>query len=188
MNRSNIMKRLVVTTALVLVAGGALSQVRQPYADLQTRPIKALSKEQTADLRAGRGMGLALAAELNGYPGPLHVIELADRLELNADQRARMQQLFEKMKREAVVLGERLIAEEADLDRLFATRAVTPDTLSATTAAIGRTQAALRGTHLRYHLLTVAVLTSDQVNRYRELRGYKNSEPAPTHDPKLHGH
>ena len=35
-----------------------------------------------ADLRAGRGMGLALAAELNGYPGPAHVLELADKLDL----------------------------------------------------------------------------------------------------------
>jgi hypothetical protein len=37
---------------------------------MQSRPIKALSDQQVSDLRAGRGMGLALAAELNGYPGP----------------------------------------------------------------------------------------------------------------------
>ena len=46
-----------------------------PYAGLETRTIKALSEQQIADLRAGRGMALALAAEVNGYPGPLHVIE-----------------------------------------------------------------------------------------------------------------
>ncbi|WP_112664040.1 hypothetical protein [Microvirga flavescens] len=39
------------------------------YAGLETRAVKALSDQQVADLRAGRGMGYALAAELNGYPG-----------------------------------------------------------------------------------------------------------------------
>ena len=48
---------------------------------MQTRSIKALSDQQIADLGAGRGMGLALAAELNGYPGPSHVLELADKLD-----------------------------------------------------------------------------------------------------------
>lgn len=68
------------TTLMVLTATGGIAQLHQPYAGLQSRSIKALSDEQLADLRAGRGMGLALLAELNGYPGPLHVIELADPL------------------------------------------------------------------------------------------------------------
>ena len=48
-----------------------------PYGGFAERPMKALSAEQIADLRAGRGMGLALAAELNGFPGPVHALELA---------------------------------------------------------------------------------------------------------------
>src|ERR1700752_4287969 len=88
-----------------------------PYAGMQTRPIKALSEQQLADLGAGRGMGLALAAELNGYPGPAHVLELADRLELSADQRVRVQALFDAMTAEAVPLGAKLIEQETDLDR-----------------------------------------------------------------------
>jgi predicted RNA methylase len=71
------------------------AQAQTPYAGMQTRPIKALSEQQVADLGAGRGMGLALAAELNGYPGPSHVLELADKLELSAEQRANMQRLFD---------------------------------------------------------------------------------------------
>ena len=47
-----------------------------PYAGLQDRAIKALSDEQIADLRAGKGMSLALPAELNGYPGPAHALEI----------------------------------------------------------------------------------------------------------------
>ena len=72
-----------------------------PYAGLQQRAIKALSDGQIADLRTGRGMGLALAAELNGYPGPLHVLELKDQLQLTADQKQRFQHLYDSMKAEA---------------------------------------------------------------------------------------
>src|SRR5215212_12248994 len=88
-----------------------------PYAGMQTRPIKALSDQQVADLGAGRGMGLAMAAELNGYPGPSHVLELADKLELTPDQRKRIKAMFDAMKAEAVPLGSKLIEQEADLDK-----------------------------------------------------------------------
>ena len=69
----------VVVFIVALTPVWAVAQSHQPYVGLQSRTIKALSAEQIADLRAGRGMGFALPAELNGYPGPLHVIELADQ-------------------------------------------------------------------------------------------------------------
>jgi Spy/CpxP family protein refolding chaperone len=164
------MNRLSFATALILTATAANAQM--PYAGMQTRPIKALSEQQVADLGAGRGMGLALAAELNGYPGPSHVLELADKLALTTDQRAGVQRLFDSMKAEAVPLGSRLIEQEADLDTQFASRTVTPESLKASTAAIATTQGRLRETHLKYHLSTVALLTPGQMQRYAELRGY----------------
>ena len=78
------------------------AQAATPYAGWEQRQIKALSTQQIDDLKAGRGMQLALAAELNGFPGPLHVLELADQLELTQAQRAAVQQLFAVMKTEAV--------------------------------------------------------------------------------------
>jgi hypothetical protein len=143
----------------------------------RARAIKALSEQQIADLRAGRGMSLALAAELNGYPGPMHVLELGDSLGLSDEQRGRMQALFAAMKDEAIPLGERLIAQEADLDRRFAGKTITPESLAATIDAIGVTQAALRRAHLKYHLLTLDVLTPAQAHRYAELRGYGAGTP-----------
>jgi Spy/CpxP family protein refolding chaperone len=147
-----------------------------PYAGWEHRDVKALSNDQIADLRAGRGMGLALPAELNGYPGPVHVLELGDQLGLTKDQRARVQELHAAMQAEAIPLGERLIMQETDLERQFASRSVTPASLQAATAEIGVTQGALRLAHLRYHLSTLDVLTSEQVRRYGELRGYRASE------------
>jgi hypothetical protein len=76
---------------------------QRPYAGLGARTIKALtikalSEEQVADLKAGRGMGLALAAELNGYPGPLHTLEPAEALKLTAEQRSRVKGLYDAMR------------------------------------------------------------------------------------------
>jgi hypothetical protein len=181
------MIRLVIGAAFLLTASLAVAQQHhQPYAGLERRAVKALSDDEIADLRAGRGMGLALAAELNGYAGPLHVLELADALALTAEQRRRTHELYAAMKREAVPLGERLIAQEGDLDRAFATRTMTVERLARLTAAIGETQGALRAAHLKYHLAQDELLTAEQRERYAALRGYGGA-PAPGHDPQRHG-
>lgn len=169
----------LATAALMLAAltTSALAQHQHhqtPYAGLQQRPVKALSDQQLADLRNGRGMGLALAGELNGYPGPLHVIELADQLALSSDQRQRMQQLFDAMKAEAISVGETLIEQEKQLDREFAEQRISPASLDRLTSQIGETQAKLRAVHLKYHLTTAELLSAHQRRRYAELRGYRN--------------
>jgi hypothetical protein len=172
-------------TALVAVLVGAAPaawpQTHQPYAGLQARPVKALSDQQIADLRAGRGMGLALAAELNGYPGPLHVLELATSLGLSDDQRAKVTALFDAMKREAVPLGERLIAAETALDRQFADRTITASSLGEATRDIASLQGELRLAHLKYHLATLELLTPEQAARYSILRGYGGGQHTPGH-------
>lgn len=164
------MKRVLMIATLLLAPGMVWAET--PYAGMQSRPVKALSEQQVADLNAGRGMGMALAAELNGYPGPSHVLELADRLELTADQTAAVKRLFDSMKAESVPLGSRLLQQEAELDRQFASRTVTPQSLKSSTTAAAATQGELRETHLKYHLSTAALLTPAQMTKYAELRGY----------------
>lgn len=164
----------MVTMGLTTPALAQHQHNQTPYAGLQQRPVKALSDQQLADLRAGRGMGLALAGELNGYPGPLHVIELADQLALNADQRAQVQRLFAQMKAEAIPVGETLIEQERQLDREFSEQRISPASLDRLTSQIGETQAKLRAVHLKYHLTTADLLSTHQRHRYAELRGYRN--------------
>jgi|SRR5437660_3115944 len=163
---------------LLVFANGAFAQ--SPYAGLQTRPIKALSAEQVADLKAGRGMGLALPAELNGYPGPRHLLDLADQLGLSSGQRDALQSMFDAMKAEAIPIGERLIEQETELDGLFSRHLATAETVAAATASIGETQAKLRNAHLKYHLATIALLQPEQIEQYRRLRGYADA-PSPPH-------
>src|SRR5262249_202249 len=172
--------KFLVGAAVLFVAASPLAQ--QPYAAFQSRSVKTLSDQQIADLNAGRGIGLALAAELNGYPGPIHAIELADQLHLSPDQVSKLRALFEAMKAETIPLGVSLIAQEQQLNDSFAKHTVTLTSLETATHTIGTTQATLRAAHLKYHLSTAEILTPEQVARYNELRGYKFGEnPSHTH-------
>jgi hypothetical protein len=105
------------------------------------------------------------------------VLELADQLKLSAEQKRRIQLLFDAMKAEALPLGKKLLAEEASLDNAFASRSVTAGDLKEATTQIGATHAQLRNAHLQYHLETVQILSADQVKRYSELRGYASGAP-----------
>ena len=170
------MKRLAFL-ASVLIAAPAVADtthhdLHSPYGGLDAREIKALSPEEIADLAAGRGMGLALAAELNGYPGPRHVLDLAQELQLTAKQRQETTALFEAMRTETSALGKQLIEAERALDRLFAAKQATPETVAAATERAGAIVAQLRAAHLRYHLAMIDVLTPGQVMAYNHLRGY----------------
>jgi len=176
------MIRILLSVTLSLqMSAVALAQSHAPYAEMKDRTTKALSDQQIADLKAGRGMGLALPAELNGYPGPMHVLEHADALNLTGEQRERTRAFYQNMKAEAVPLGERLIENEALLEQLFANRAITPASLSSTTQDIARLQGQLRETHLKYHLAMVELLSPQQIQSYRQLRGYQQSSPSHQH-------
>lgn len=144
----------------------------QPYAGLSGRRVKALSATQEADLRAGRGMALALAAELNGYPGPMHVLEHADALVLTPGQRAAAEALRLRMAEEAQAIGQRMVELEEKLDALFANGAVNTGQLAGVTAALGGLAGRLREVHLAAHIGMRAALGPGQRAAYARLRGY----------------
>jgi len=143
-----------------------------PYAEMADRTIKALSPEEVAGLQAGEGMGFALSAELNGLPGPKHVLELEGDLGLGAEQKALVEGIAAKMHGHAVLLGEELLALEGELDRRFAHGHITPVELARLTNEIGRVRGALRAAHLLAHLETRDVLRPEQIEAYARLRGY----------------
>ena len=153
----------LLASAAVALPLAAASAQHSPYAGEQGRDIKALSVREVADLLAGRGMGMARAAELNGYPGPMHVLELRDRLGLTPEQEAAVRASFARMEAAAKPLGAELVERERALDRAFAGAAVTTDALRSMTAAIGDVQGRLRAVHLAAHVETRAVLTEEQV-------------------------
>jgi Spy/CpxP family protein refolding chaperone len=126
-----------------------------------------LSPQQVEGLLNGRGMGLSMPAEMNGKPGPLHVLELADALDLTEAQRRVAMDLVAAMKAEAIPLGQEVVAKEARLDAAFAADGAGGETLVSEIAAL---QGRLRWVHLKTHLAMAAVLSPEQAARYSRLR------------------
>lgn len=156
------------------------ADARSPYAGEEARVVKALSEDEVRALLAGEGHGYAKAAELNHYPGPAHVLDLADELQLTEAQAEQVEAIRAAMKDEAMRLGAMLVDAEADLDALFASGDADAARVDALAREIGAIEAELRAAHLRAHLDTRALLSHEQVMRYDELRGYSGGD-ASTH-------
>ncbi len=132
---------------------------------------KSYSADDVAELLQGAGRGMAKPAELNGVPGPTHVLELAAELGLTPEQRVQIESIRLDMKTKAVAVGQELIALELALDETFAAGDVQAEGLLAALDQIANVERDLRYIHLSAHLSTPTVLTADQVRRYDALRG-----------------
>ena len=179
---------LVVLCGSAPALGSAQSNPgTSPYRGFDSRRIKALSTEEIEGYESGKGMGLALAAELNGYPGPKHVLELEQALELSPEQRQQVARVFDEMRADAVSIGTDIIEREAELDRLFAAHTIDAEALELRTGEIGALEGRLRAVHLAAHLEMMEILRPEQIRRYIELRGYQGSGHG-DHSPGDHSH
>jgi len=160
------------TGILDAATGSDMAGADSVYAGQQARAIKALSPQQIDDYLNGRGMGYAKPAELNHYPGPRHVLDLANELELSGQQIRKSQGLFAAMKSTAVDLGKQLVELEQQLDRQFASKSAEEHSLRLLLMEIGALEARLRFVHLSAHVKQKALLTTHQVRLYDQLRGY----------------
>jgi hypothetical protein len=176
----------IALATLIAATASVASAQTSPYAGEQTRAIKSLSDRDVADLQTAQGIGLAKAAELNGYPGPAHTLELAKPLQLTPQQREATQQLLVAHKARAREMGVRLLDAERALDRAFADRTIDAQQLQRLTADIGVQQARLRAEHLNTHLQQTALLSPSQVASYTRLRGYANGTDKPAAQPGSH--
>lgn len=162
------------------------------YAGEETRQIKSLSYQDLEEIARGGGWGLARAAELNGVPGPTHLLELANQIGLTDQQRSDIEVIRVQMQADAITAGERFVAAEQALDAAFQQGAPGAEALEQLVAEAGQTRAALRLVPQNAHLLTLPLLTDAHVSQYSVLRGYSD-DPCATvpdgHDPEMwHSH
>jgi hypothetical protein len=159
------------------------------YAGEGNREIKSLSETDIEELKNGKGWGLAKAAELNGVPGPAHLLEMKEELDLNAKQIPAIKDLYKKMKQEAVPLGLELIELERELNSHFANQTITDELLREILQRIAQVHRQLRYVHLSAHLITPNILKSEQITLYSKLRGYSYDDPCENipkgHDPEM---
>jgi HPt (histidine-containing phosphotransfer) domain-containing protein len=187
------MAKLVWLAAMVAVPALASAQSphdhgASPYAGEQSRAIKSLSEADIAELQRGGGWGLAKAAELNGVPGPAHLLELKDAIALSPDQVKAIEAIHKTMKEAAIAEGGRLIALERELDAQFRNRTATDESLRQILANIAESRRTLSYIHLSAHLTTPPLLSREQIERYNTRRGYAENPcgAAPAgHDPAM---
>ena len=189
------MKSKVTIQVLVLILihtfafSAADPSHKSKYAGEEKREIKSLSAADIEELQNGKGWGLAKAAELNGVPGPVHLLEMKEEIDLNAEQIRAIKDLYSKMKQEAVPLGLELIELERELNNHFANRTITDEILRQILQKIAQVHRQLRYVHLSTHLKTPDILQSEQIILYNKLRGYSSDDPCENvpkgHDPEM---
>ena len=123
-------------------------------------------------LESGEGMGMAKYAELNGYPGPRHVLELANELELTEEQKMATENIFDKMKSEAVKKGEKVISIEEEFHDLIISGKAAKEAVMKMSAEIGQLRGELRAVHLTGHLRMMEIMNQEHIHRYMQLRDY----------------
>lgn len=162
---------------------------KSAYIGQERREIKSLSKSDIEELENGSGWGLAKAAELNGVPGPAHLLEMKTEIGLSQDQIGRIEILYQEMKRQATSLGSELIELERELNTHFANRTITEELLRNLLEEIAQVQKQLRYAHLSTHLKTPDILTVEQIDQYNKIRGYFSDDPCKNipegHDPEM---
>lgn len=184
---------LVQVLVLSLVANFACTAAdhthKSKYAGEEKRKIKSLSAADIEELQNGSGWGLAKAAELNGMPGPLHLLEMKAEINLNSTQIQAIEQIYSKMKQQAVPLGLELIELEKELNDYFAKQTITDVLLRQILKKISQVHNQLRYVHLSAHLETPTILEPDQIALYNKLRGYLSDDPCKNipegHDPNM---
>lgn len=137
--------------------------------------IKALTSEQINGYLTGEGMGLAKVAELNHYPGPKHVLDLAEKLNLTQSQIDSTKKIFNSMKEKAVRIGEIIVEKEKLLDQLFNNNKADEESVEILVNEIAQYQGELRLAHIKAHIQQKSILTPEQISLYDKLRGYASN-------------
>ena len=162
----------VITSGVGLRAGWAQHGMPPPGAG---GPPPHMLAEMCAsafekNIGEGRGFGMAFVADQQGYPGPLHVLELKDRLKLTPEQEARAQALLAAMFAESRPKSERLLEAERKLGSVFTEGKADEASIRAAVAEVERARSDVRLVHLMFHLKTRDLLTDEQRRLYHEAR------------------
>ena len=187
------MRILLLTVAAMLLPlssfGASHDSHRSEYAGQENREIKSLSESDIEELRNGSGWGLALAAELNGVPGPVHLLEMKKEIGLSPEQIEKIEALFEQMRGQAIELGNTLIERERELNTQFAQGTINEESLHKLLGQIAQARSQLRFVHLSTHLKTPGIVTAEQIKLYNDLRGYSADDPCKNipagHNPEM---
>lgn len=169
------MKKLVLTIIFLALSttSFAAKNHQSDYLGEEDRELKSLSQKDINALRSGAGWGLAKPAELNGVPGPAHILELQKELELADEQKQKIQAIWSSMNKKAVAEGKKYLASEEKIERFFQLKKKDHSELGRLLDQSSQHLSMLRKIHLSAHLEALPILTPHQIKKYNVLRGYQ---------------
>jgi len=172
------MKRALPVFILLTFASFAIAQHQHPAPASSTAQAAhhAFLEQERQAIQRGEGFGMAMPADMAGYPGPKHVLELKDGLKLTPAQVASMEKLFSDMRAKAIDRGREVLAAEDRLGQMFR-EGRSADELREESFRIASLRAELRWVHLNTHLAARKVLTPDQLATYMALRYGAEGQP-----------
>ena len=162
-----------------LHSGHIANNTTSKYIGQEGRIIKSLSPADIESLQTGTGDafgGMAKLAELNGYPGPRHVLDLTHELKLSDDQRKNITTIYDDMKEKAIELGQKIVNIERIANEEFANKSITDTQMKQLILKSSEIYGHLRYTHLNTHLRMLDILTPEQITLYNNLRGYSHEQ------------
>ena len=148
--------------------------------------LPALVQSQTipADkesLEKSEGAGMASYADINGYPGPKHVLEMQETLKLTDDQIKDISAIIDEMSENARATGEMIIAKERELESSFRLGKAGESYTKQLATEIGSLRGALRSVHLNAHIQAKSVLTKEQIATYMAIRHKEHKQKKGSH-------
>ncbi|MFB6181756.1 MAG: hypothetical protein ABEJ24_02560 [Candidatus Magasanikbacteria bacterium] len=173
--------------------GSKQPDYKSPYIGQENRDIKALPPEDIEGLKRGSGTpfgGMAKPAELNGVPGPKHLLDMieAGKLDVSKEQKNKIESVYKRMKENAIKKGEKIITKEEKIDNGFEKRSIEQEELKDKIKTSANLYGDLRFIHLKTHLEMLDILNEKQVEKYNKLRGYSSGNPCNKipegHDPE----
>jgi hypothetical protein len=174
------MKILLAIIAITLAACQPMATKHvSPYAGEEANKITSLTDIDIQSLKEGTGVafgGMAKLAELNSYPGPRHIIDLKEELNLDQEQLENITNSYKSMNQQSIQIGEQILTLEEELDLRFKDKTITRENLQNLVSQSASLYGRLRNIHLQAHLESADILTEQQIMKYDELRGY-NGDP-----------
>lgn len=177
---------MIVSIVVILFLKQSNQTARSPYLEQLDSSVRGLSAQEVDDLLNGRGAGYARTAELNNYPGPRHVLDMKQELDLSDDQARQIEAAFEQMRAKAKQVGQEIIQHEAQFSAAFVNRTISETDLQEQTKALALLYGQLRAIHLEAHLKITPLLSVEQITTYNTVRGYTGSSGRPASDQHQH--
>ena len=190
-------KKYLIYLSIIMIVGlsgtGVLWYLTPPPAEIPSSyvsqldsPVRGLSVQEVDDLLNGRGAGYARSAELNSYPGPRHVLDMQQTLDLSPEIVSQVETIFNYMEASAQKLGREIVQGEAELSQGFAERTLSETEMQVQVEELARLYGQLRATHLQAHFQTRPLLSAQQIDVYNFLRGYVSDAASTKSDGHQH--